>query len=185
MTQTNEAEARIVEAILNTGSDYMTGARKQVTQAFALFKERAEMRTGELEAQLELAKVRDEQRKEALASMEKELNTALEIISDMEDRERELEVQVAMLEDRERELDARAERAEAREAEARGCSIVPRDDRLEVLVRFVRNCSFMPRGTKRENAWSDHVNWYDAVLHHGDEALTDSEVDLVRALLDA
>lgn len=131
---TNEAEARIVEAIMSPGQagHRVEEIRNLVRDAFAHFKERAEMRTGELEAQLELAHVRDGQRKEQLKIAEHELVSALEVVSDLEQRERDLEERARIAEEAFAKLTERhvalKERVEANEAATRGCAIAPKSE---------------------------------------------------------
>ena len=70
------AEARIIEAILNPEHNSEHRAeelRSLARDALAHFKERAEMKVSDLKARLELADVRDAQRKEALEDAKLEL----------------------------------------------------------------------------------------------------------------
>lgn len=170
MTQINEAEARIIEAIMSetaNGSHSASELRALVREAFAHFKERSEMRAGELEAKLELSEVRNAQRKAALMTEHSE-NKALR--DQLNDARKVIELQ----EQRERDLEARAEAAEGLEADNHGCA---------TLVRFVKNCSMHSGLAMRQNAWKDHADWYDVAML-GEQGLTAPEVDLVRALLD-
>lgn len=84
------AEARIIEAILNpehNSEHRVSELRSLARDALNHFKERAEMKVSDLKAKLELADVRDAQRKEALED-------AKLVIAELEDRERELEARI-------------------------------------------------------------------------------------------
>lgn len=106
-----DAEARIIEAIMDAPerdgyTHNPSKIRELVRDAFAHFKERAEMREGELETKLELAAERDRMRREALQNSE---NTVISLQNGL----REARKEIKWLEQRERDLEARAEEAEA------------------------------------------------------------------------